>query len=175
MAIYATFEKLHYYKLWFQVHICEWMNLLQNEISLRLRKLRDDTHMTSMKTVKFLRHPTPSVHLCPKCFHTLDFGRPILNEPPTLFQQTMEQQSHRSCERTKSKQYQVSHSNWPRVLLFDSAHKQSNGIIKGWLQCLTPVVIGRFLVNNIITFDSLNMMSGHCANPIFFNKKRLDV
>ena len=84
MAIYATFEKLYYYKLWFQVHICEWMNLLQNEISLRLRKLRDDTHMTSMKTAKFLRHPTPSVHLCPKCFHTLDLGRPILNKPPTL-------------------------------------------------------------------------------------------
>ena len=35
--------------------------------------------------------------------------------------QTMKQQSHRACERTKSKQKQnqvTSHSNWPRDLLF---------------------------------------------------------
>ena len=69
----------------------------------------------------------------------------------------MEQQPHRACERTKSKQKQnqvTSHSNWPRVLLFDLAHKQCNGIIKGWLHCLTPESIGRFLVNNILMFDS---------------------
>ena len=71
--------------------------------------------------------------------------------------QTMEQQSHRACEWTKSKQKQkenqvTSHSNWPRVVLFDLAHKKCNGIIKGWLNVW------------------LSMMSGHGANPIFFNK-----
>ena len=65
----------------------------------------------------------------------------------------MEQQPHRSCVRTKSKQKQnqvTSHSNWPRVLLFDLAHKQSNDIIKGWLHYLTSEPKGRFLVNNIL-------------------------
>ena len=52
----------------------------------------------------------------------------------------MEQPLHRACERTKSKQKQnqvMSDSNWPRVLLFDLAHKQFSGIIKGSLYCLT--------------------------------------
>ena len=43
---------------------------------------------------------------------------------------TMEQQPHRACERTKSKQEQnqvTSHSNWPRILLFHLAHKQCTG------------------------------------------------
>ena len=43
---------------------------------------------------------------------------------------------------------------WPRVLLFDLAHKQCNGIIKGWLHCLTPKSKGRFLVNNMLMFCS---------------------
>ena len=63
--------------------------------------------------------------------------------------QTMEQQPHRACERTKSKQKQnqvTSHSNWPRVLLFDLAHKQCNGIIKGWFHCHTSEWKGTFLV-----------------------------
>ena len=55
--------------------------------------------------------------------------------------QTMEQQPHRACEWTKSKQKQnqiKSHSNWPRVLLlFNLAHKQCNCIIQGCLHCLT--------------------------------------
>ena len=41
--------------------------------------------------------------------------------------QTMEQQPHRACEQTTSKQKQnqvTSHSNWPRILLLDLAHKQ---------------------------------------------------
>ena len=53
----------------------------------------------------------------------------------------MEQQPHCACERTKSKQKQnqvMSHSNSPGVLLFDLGHKKGNGIIKGWLHCLTP-------------------------------------
>ena len=48
--------------------------------------------------------------------------------------QTMEKQPHRACERMKSNQklnQVMPHSNWPRVLLFDLAHKQCNGIIKG--------------------------------------------
>ena len=83
----------------------------------------------------------------------------------------MEKQPHRACERTKSKQKRnqvTSHSNLTRVLLFDLAHKQSNGIIKGWLHCLTSESIERFLFNNIW----LSMMSGHGANPIFFSKKK---
>ena len=52
--------------------------------------------------------------------------------------QTMEQQPHRACERTKS--------NWPRVVLFNLAHKQcSNGTIKGWLHSLTSDSKGNFL------------------------------
>ena len=67
--------------------------------------------------------------------------------------QTLEQQPHRACERTKSKQKQnevTSHLDWPRVLLFNLAHKQYNGIIKGWLQCLTSESKGRFLDNDIL-------------------------
>ena len=60
-------------------------------------------------------------------------------------------------ERTKSKQKQnqvMSHSNWPSVVLFDLAHKPCNGIIKGWLHCLTSDSKGRFLANNILMFGS---------------------
>ena len=67
--------------------------------------------------------------------------------------QTMEQQPHRACERTKSKQKQnqvMSHSNWPWALLFDLAPYQCNGIIKGWLHSLTSESKGRFLANNIL-------------------------
>ena len=42
----------------------------------------------------------------------------------------------------------------PRVLLFDIARKQCNGIIKGWLHCLTSESKGRFLVTNILMFGS---------------------
>ena len=72
--------------------------------------------------------------------------------------QTIEEQTHRTCEQTKSKQKQkkvTSHSNLPRVLLFDLAYKQYNGIIKGWLHCLMPEWKGRgLLVNNILMFGS---------------------
>ena len=70
--------------------------------------------------------------------------------------QTMKQQPHRTCERTKSnqKQNQVrSHSNWSRVLLFDLAHNQCSGIIKVWLRCLMSESKGRFLVNDILIFS----------------------
>ena len=48
--------------------------------------------------------------------------------------QTMKKQPYRTSERTKSKQKRnkvMSHSNWPRVLLFGLAHKQCSGINKG--------------------------------------------
>ena len=48
--------------------------------------------------------------------------------------QTMEQQPHHACDRTKSKHKNKVSS---RVLLFDIAHKQCNGIFKGWLHYLT--------------------------------------
>ena len=46
----------------------------------------------------------------------------------------------------------TSHSNWIRRLLFDLAHKQCIGIIKGWLHCLESETKakGRFLANNIL-------------------------
>ena len=34
--------------------------------------------------------------------------------------------------------------------MFDLAHKQCNGMIKGWLHCLTSKPKGRFLANNIL-------------------------
>ena len=67
--------------------------------------------------------------------------------------QTMKQQPHRACERTKSKQKQK-HSNWPGILSFDLAHKQCKGIIKEWLHCPISELKGRFLVNNILMFGS---------------------
>ena len=63
-----------------------------------------------------------------------------------LRKQTMEQQSHCACQRTKS--------NWPRFVLFHLAHKHGNGIIKGWLHCLTSESKGIFLVNNMLMFGS---------------------
>ena len=55
---------------------------------------------------------------------------------------------------TKKHNQISSHSNWPRVRLFDLAHKQCNGIIKEWRYCLTPELIEKFLIINILMFDS---------------------
>ena len=69
--------------------------------------------MTSMKIILLSRAPTSSAHLRPKFLHSLppapppiDFGRSILNKPPspTLSNATMEQQPHRACEHKKLKQ-----------------------------------------------------------------------
>ena len=65
----------------------------------------------------------------------------------------MKQQPYHGCERTKPKQKQgqvTSHSNLPPVLLFDLAHNQCNGIIKGWFHCLMSESKGRFLVNECV-------------------------
>ena len=75
---------------------------------------KGNTHMTSLKIIKFSRPLTPSVHLRRKFFHSLDHGRPILNAYPHPRQQTMEQQTHCTYERSKLKQKQnqgASHSN----------------------------------------------------------------
>ena len=59
-----------------------------------------------------------------------------------------ERNQSKTKTRSKSKQKQnqaTSHSNWPRVALFDLAHKQCNGIIKGCLHCVTSDSKGRFL------------------------------
>ena len=101
------------------------------------------------KLSSFQDHPTP-VHLVRNS-----------SSPCTL---NVQSQTNRplskwyyTCELTKLKQTQnqvTSHSKWPRVLLFDLALKQCNGIIKGWLYCLTSELKGRFLANNILMFGS---------------------
>ena len=64
---------------------------------------------------------------------------------------------HENERNRNKKQIQVtSHSNWPRVLLFHLAHKQCNGIIKGWLHCLNSEPKGRFLVSN--TSDNISFL-----------------
>ena len=118
----------------------------------------DMIHIWRSWTLSNFEDPHLLVHLRPKLFTPLTLDvRFEANSLPHLLQQTMEQQPRRARERTKwkPKQNQVtSHSNWPRVLLFNSAHKQCVGVIKGWLLCLTPESLGRFPVNNILMFDS---------------------
>ena len=50
-------------------------------VTMSTFKLRDDTHMTSMKVVEFSKPPAP-VHLRPKFFYILDLGRLISRKPP---------------------------------------------------------------------------------------------
>ena len=52
----------------------------------------------------------------------------------------------------KPKQKKLKHVmfNWPPVLLFDLARRQCNGVIEGWLHCLTSESKGRFPANNIL-------------------------
>ena len=100
--------------------------------------------------------PPPRVYLRPKFFTPLTLNIQFWTTLPHPLQQTTEQ-LHRACEWAKSKQNQnkvTSHLNWPRVLLFDLAHSQCNGIIKGWLHCVTTESKGRFHVNNILMFDT---------------------
>ena len=40
-------------------------------------------------------------------------------------------------KQNQNKKTSTLHSNWPRILLLELAHKQCSGIIKGWLHCLT--------------------------------------
>ena len=94
-----------------------------------------------------------------------------------LLQRTTKQQLQRAFEQTKSKQKQnkvTSHSNWPRVLFFDLAHKQCNGINKWWLYCLTSELKGRFLVNSILMFGSACLVMAQIHFSLI-KKWRLDV
>ena len=52
-------------------------------------------------------------------------------------------------KQTNKKTKVASYSNWQRVLLFDSAHKQHSGVVKRWHHCLMSESKGRFLANNI--------------------------
>ena len=84
--------------------------------------VRDNAETTSIKIVYFSRPPNPCSSTS-KIFNPLGIGRPIFNEPlPSHpLQQTMEQQPHCACERTRLKQKQnqvTSHSNWLHILLF---------------------------------------------------------
>ena len=55
------------------------------------------------------------------------------------------------------------------------SQQKCNGIIKGWLHCLTSESRGRFLVNNMLANVWLSIMSGHGANPICFNRKKITI
>ena len=66
----------------------------------------------------------------------------------------MEQQPHRAREQTTTKPSHITFKFTTHSLLFDSAHKQCNGIINEWLHCLTSESKGRLHVNNILMFDS---------------------
>ena len=77
-------------------------------------------------------------------------------------------------EWTKSKQRQnqvTSHSNWAHILLFDLAHKQWNGIIKGSLRAIS---VNRKISCQYYGSVCSSLMSGYGVNPIFFNKKNED-
>ena len=105
------------------------------------------------ETVQFVqtgsRKIAPEENYPPALFLALILNQTLTLTGGAIFQtSTMVQQSHRACERTKSKQKQkqsMSYLNSPRVLLFGLAHKQCNGFIKGWLHSLTSEPKGSFL------------------------------
>ena len=113
----------------------------------------DDTHMTSMKIVQFVRPITTPVHLHPTFSRppwTLDvnFKWTPLATLPTLFNILWNNNRTvhvtKSRNKTKIRHIQINH---------DLAHKQFNVMIEVWLHYLTSASIGRFLVNKIL-FDS---------------------
>ena len=84
---------------------------------LILTNFRNDTHLTSMKIVKFSRSPTPLSIYGRNSSTPLTLGVQF-QTTPLLFKW------YRACEWTKPKQKQnqvTSYSNWPRVLFFDLA------------------------------------------------------
>ena len=100
--------------------------------------------MTSKKLSNF-QDPPPPVNLSPKFFHLLDFGLPISNEPSSP-------NDNQSLKRKHDRRMTIMLST----------------IFKGWLHCLTsePNISCQQYIN-----VWLSMISGHGANPIFFNKK----
>ena len=115
-------------------------------------KLRDDTHKTSMKVVKFSRPPP--------CTSTSEI---ILH--PRSWTSNFRQTSPLQMITNQLKENMIQGWVFGYYMLSTKFI-----IIKGWLHYLTSESKSRFLVSNILC-----MMSGHGPNPIFFNKKRLDV
>ena len=115
--------------------------------------------MTSIKFVKLSRPPphcpSTSKHFPPPWPWTSNFKQTHLTLalPNKLWNNSRivhVEKRNQNKNKTKSHHIQI----LPRVLLFDLAHKQLNGIIKEWLHSLTPESIGTFLFNKIIMFDS---------------------
>ena len=66
----------------------------------------------------------------------------------------------------------MSNSNWPRVLLFDLAYKQWNGIIKGWLPSSVSESKGSFLVSSILIGSACCVFIAQIQFSLIKKKKR---
>ena len=74
---------------------------------MKLKQLRDDTHMTSMKVVQFSKPPT---HCPSKFFHPLDLGRSISNKALSSPNNTVHvNERNRKKDQTKSRHLQIDH------------------------------------------------------------------
>ena len=120
---------------------------------------RDDTHNDVHEPPRAPKSPQPpwpstSDIFPPPWLWTSNYKR--TPSPPPPFNKLWNNSAIHVNERNqnKNKSQVVSHSNWPRFLLFDLAHEQCNGIIKGWLHCLSSESKGKFLAINILMFDS---------------------
>ena len=105
--------------------------------------------MTSMKIVYFSRPPLLSIYV--QNFSTPWSGQSNFNQisplPPKNYGTTAAECMWTNEINTKTKP-STSHS------IVCLAHKQCNDIINGWLHFLAPESIGKFLVNNILVFNS---------------------
>ena len=81
---------------------------------------RDDTHMKSMKNVKFSKSHTVLVQLGPILFHPLHLGRPIPNEAPSH----CDMWSGLSFRSTFFFQYQLINLVWLSTDFFPLSWKQ---------------------------------------------------
>ena len=83
LFVFLKFDDVNFHKL-FSFYIDTDGPLVWPINITHLQFLRDDTHITSMKIIQFLRPPpqTPLVHLRPNFFHPVDLGRPFPNEIP---------------------------------------------------------------------------------------------
>ena len=66
----------------------------------------------------------------------------------------------------------MSNSNWPRVLLFDLAYKQWNGIIKRSLPSSVSESKGSFLVSNILFGSACCVVIARIQFSLIKKKKR---
>ena len=103
--------------------------------------------------------PPPPVYLRPKVFRPLDLGLPILNKalpPPTNYGTTTAPCMWTNEIKTITKSSHVTFKLITRSIVRLSPQTiqwYHNAVIKGWLHCLTPELIGRILVKNTL-FDS---------------------